>query len=205
VKAGAAAAGVWRAGLATAGVPDGVIARLVAYLELLVRFGEATDLTARLDTTELIRHHVLESLAGEPLLPVAGRVLDAGSGAGFPGIPLLVARPALKGTLLEPRERRWAFLAEVIRELGLSAEVRRERARGHPGRGYAAMLVRALPPREWAGEAARLLGDEGKLLWWTALGTEEAAGEVRGLEHVLSSPLPDRRRGNVTVWRRRST
>lgn len=205
MKAAAGAAREWRARLAAAGVPQEATAKLAVYLELLVHFGEAMDLTAHLDAAELIQHHVLESLTGAPLLPAGGRVLDVGSGAGFPGVPVLVARPDIRGTFLEPRERRWAFLAEVIRELELNAEVRRERMGEHHGRVYGAILVRALPPRVWAADVTRLLEDEGVLLWWTALPTEEAGRALRGMERVLSSPLPDRRRGNVTVWRRRST
>jgi 16S rRNA (guanine(527)-N(7))-methyltransferase RsmG len=200
-----AAAEVWRARLAAAGVGGLVRDKLAAYLELLDRFGAATDLTGSLEEEELLRHHVLESLAAASLLPAAGKLLDVGSGAGFPGVPLLVARPELKGTLLEPRERRWAFLREVIRELGLAAEVIREPVRQHRERDYAAVLVRALPARDWAGEAERLLADEGLLLWWTKSSLEQGRAELTGLVHVLSSPLPDRRRGNVTVWRRRST
>jgi 16S rRNA (guanine(527)-N(7))-methyltransferase RsmG len=202
---GARRAGTWAVELETAGVPAPTVAKLCAYLDLLTRFGGALDLTGPVDDSELVAHHVLESLAGAPLLPAAGHLLDLGSGAGFPGVPLLVARPDLRGTLLEPRERRWAFLGEVIRELGLDAEVRRERVREHSGGGYAAVAVRALPAREWGGTVARLLRDDGVLLWWTVLEEEGAVASVRELVHVLSSPLPDRRRGNVTVWRRRST
>ncbi len=60
--------------------------------------------------------------SGSRLLEGEGTLLDVGSGAGLPGVPLLIARPGWRGVLLEPRQKRWAFLKTVIRELELDAE-----------------------------------------------------------------------------------
>ena len=78
--------------------------------------------------------HMLNSAAVAELLEPGERVVDIGSGAGLPGIPLAIARPDLQVVLLEPLLRRSEFLSEVIDELGLAVEVVRGRAeeRGSP-------------------------------------------------------------------------
>jgi 16S rRNA (guanine527-N7)-methyltransferase len=72
--------------------------------------------------------HLLNSAAVGELLGRGERVVDIGSGAGLPGIPLAIARPDLDITLLEPLLRRSEFLKEVVAELGLTVEVARGRA-----------------------------------------------------------------------------
>lgn len=196
--------GEWRRLLAAAGVSDQLQAPLAELLALLGRWGGAVDLVGRVDAAALLREHVLESLAGVPLLPATGALLDLGSGNGFPALPLLLARPGLRGVLLEPRERRWAFLREAVRELGLDAEVRRERAASHRGTGYGALTVRALGAREWAAGAAARLDVGGVLLWWTTPAAAETL-QLASLERVLTSPLPAPERGVIAVWRRCST
>ncbi len=190
----------WRQRLADCGLGDELSSGLAVFLALLGRCGRATNLVGEVDEESLLRHHLLESLAAVPFLPGAGGLLDVGSGGGFPGIPLLLARRSLDGVLLEPRERRWAFLREAVRELGLAAEVRRERLRQHRDRGYAVLTVRALAARAWAEDAARVLADGGIVLRWGGVGEE-----IEGLVRVVTSPLPDAGRGELSVWRRRST
>jgi 16S rRNA (guanine527-N7)-methyltransferase len=194
----------WRRLLASAGVGAHLAEPLAAYLLLLARFEGAVDLIGRVDSGTLLREHVLEALAGLELVPEQGTLLDVGSGNGFPAIPLLLARPGVRGVLLEPRERRWGFLREVVRELALSADVRREQLARHRGGGYDVMTVRALGAPVWAGSAARLVGAAGALLWWT---TAAAAGAlaVAGMSRVITSPLPVPERGVIAVWRRCST
>jgi 16S rRNA (guanine527-N7)-methyltransferase len=190
----------WRGRLLAAGVEACLIDALARFLELLGRFRDALDLVGRLGEDELVRDHVLESLCGAPLLPQAGRLLDIGSGGGFPAIPLLLAVPGLKGTLLEPRERRWAFLREVVRELGLDAEVWRTSVGEAAGR-FEALTVRALPRRIWSGEVERLAATGGVVVWWT----RESAPPAAGWQRVITSALPNGGRGTVSTWRRRST
>lgn len=195
----------WRRLLEGAGVAPALAGGLGSYLALLARFEGAVDLVGRVESGSLLREHVLESLAGAALLPEGGTLLDVGSGNGFPAVPLLLARPALRGVLLEPRERRWGFLREAVRELALPAEVRREEIGRHREGGYDVMTVRALGARTWAPHAARLLAAGGSLLWWTTAAAA-AALSVPGAERVLpSSPLPAHARGVIAVWRRCST
>jgi 16S rRNA (guanine527-N7)-methyltransferase len=194
----------WRPLLAAHGVAAGLLTPLARYLDLLARFESAVDLVGRVGPETLITDHVLDSLAAAPLLPESGVVVDVGSGNGFPAVPLLLARPGLRGVLLEPRERRWAFLRTAVRELGLAAEVRRERLGEHRGRGYDALTVRALGIEAWKALAGSVLRDGGVALWWTTARGAAAAAPA-GMARVLDSPLPVPERGVIAVWRRCST
>jgi 16S rRNA (guanine527-N7)-methyltransferase len=91
--------------------------------------------------------HILNSAALGELIPNGSSVVDVGSGAGLPGIPLAILRPDLTVTLLEPLLRRSTFLTEVVDELGIAARVRvvRERAEDHKGR-YDVVVARAVAP-----------------------------------------------------------
>ena len=195
-------AAAWEERLRAEGLAAPITSGLAAYLALLGRWGTAVDLLGDMDEEELLAGHVREALAALPWLSEEGALLDVGSGNGFPAVPLLLARPRLRGVLLEPRERRWAFLCEVVRELGLDAEVVRSRAAEHAGSGYAAVTVRGVEMGEWLPHAGRLLAPEGTLLWWTS--GENAAELVRRVPEgrVLTFPLPDPTRGKLAVWRR---
>jgi 16S rRNA (guanine527-N7)-methyltransferase len=91
--------------------------------------------------------HILNSAALSELIPDGSTVIDVGSGAGLPGIPLAILRPDLTVTLLEPLLRRSTFLTDVIDELGLGPRVKvvRERAEDHDGR-YDVVAARAVAP-----------------------------------------------------------
>lgn len=94
--------------------------RLEAFHKLLLAHSRVTDLT-KVPEEEMTLRHYADSLAALRLglVPQTGAVVDVGSGAGFPGLPLAIAAPGLCVTLLEAREKRCAFLETVIRELGL--------------------------------------------------------------------------------------
>ncbi len=193
----------WLARLRAGNLEPPVAEQLATFLTILGRWDHVTNLVGRVSPDDLMRHHVLESLAGAPHLPGGGVLLDIGSGNGFPAIPMLVARRDVRGVLLEPRERRWAFLREVGRELGLDVEIRRERVSEHGGSGYEAASVRAVALSEWGAAVSGKMRPGAVLLWWR--GRSESAAEVEGMEPVLTSALPDPRRGVLAVWRRCST
>ena len=91
--------------------------RLICYAELVERWSARHNLVRYSTRQELVERHIADALAAAPRLGAEGRLLDVGSGAGLPGVPLLAARPRWRGVLLEPRQKRWAFLRTVIREL----------------------------------------------------------------------------------------
>lgn len=94
---------------------------LYKYLILLLKWQESQRLTASRDPRWIAEHLIADSLLFLKVLPSAARtVVDIGSGAGFPGIPLKIARPDFSVTLIESRQRRASFLRAVVRELGLA-------------------------------------------------------------------------------------
>lgn len=95
-------------------------ARLCAYLELLGKWNQTYNLTAICDPNDMVSRHLLDSLAVLPFIK-GPAVADVGSGAGFPGIPLAVASPALEVVLIESRGKKARFLRQAIRLLDLSA------------------------------------------------------------------------------------
>jgi 16S rRNA (guanine527-N7)-methyltransferase len=110
-----------RRGLLALGVAssDEQIARLERYLALLEKWNRVYNLTAIREPERMVTHHLLDSLA--ILSHVRGpRVLDVGSGAGLPGIPLAIASPTLAVTLLDSSDKKTAFLRQAVADLGLA-------------------------------------------------------------------------------------
>jgi 16S rRNA (guanine527-N7)-methyltransferase len=91
---------------------------LLSYLTLLQRWNAAYNLTAIKDPAGMVTRHILDSLAVFPWVG-GGRLLDAGTGAGLPGVPLAIADPGLDVTLLDSAGKKIRFLNHVRRELGL--------------------------------------------------------------------------------------
>jgi 16S rRNA (guanine527-N7)-methyltransferase len=98
------------------------------YAELLAGAGVERGLLGPHEVDRLWERHLLNSAVVSELLDPGDRVVDIGSGAGLPGLPLAIARPDLQVVLLEPLLRRSDFLREVVAELGLPVEVVRGRA-----------------------------------------------------------------------------
>ena len=172
--------------------------RLVRYAELLEQWSERHNLVRFSDRRELVERHLVDALAAVDMLGETGELLDIGSGAGLPGVPLLVARPRWTGVLLEPRQKRWAFLRMVIRELDLDA--RAERARYQEltaGRSWDLITARALGAYgELLGWARTRLSAGGALIVWTTVGKEGELREQPGWR-MLSSALPGLDRGRL--------
>ena len=91
---------------------------LLAYLDLLERWNKTYNLTSIREPSKMISRHLLDSLSVLPCIS-QGALLDAGTGAGLPGIPLAIMRPELEVTLLDSVGKKVRFLRHVKRELGL--------------------------------------------------------------------------------------
>jgi 16S rRNA (guanine527-N7)-methyltransferase len=91
------------------------------YIKILLTWNEKVNLTAIRDPLEILYRHFCESMFAAIAVPLeSGRLADVGSGAGFPGLPLKILRPELHVLLIESNIKKATFLAEVIRELGLT-------------------------------------------------------------------------------------
>lgn len=99
-------------------LPAAAQARLLAYVALLQKWNKTFSLTALRDPDKAVSHHLLDSLAILPYVPVDS-LLDVGSGGGMPGIPLAIARPELRVTLLDSNSKKTAFLQQAAIELAL--------------------------------------------------------------------------------------
>lgn len=118
-----------RAGLAALGLDAALATPLLRYLALLNEWNAIHNLTAIRDPSQQVPKHLLDSLSLLPWVPAHGRLLDVGSGAGLPGIPLALARPGLEVTLLDSRNKKVRFCQAAIEALGLGARVRAVHAR----------------------------------------------------------------------------
>jgi 16S rRNA (guanine527-N7)-methyltransferase len=142
--------------------------RLLAYLALLEKWNRTINLTAIRERERMVTQHLLDSLSVLPFLgPQDHRLADIGSGAGLPGIPLALARPELHVTLIEPNQKKVAFLRQAKLELGLEGvEVLGRRVEDVPvGAGFDVVISRAfadLPDFVKVGE--RLVASSGRLI-----------------------------------------
>ena len=175
---------------------------LHAHHEELVRWAGVVSLVGPAFGSELFERHYAESLAALPLLPAGpGALLDLGSGAGFPGLVIAAARPDLAVTLVEARERKWAFLNAAARRAELSCHcLRATVGAAHqpelPGR-VAIVTARALriSPAMLTTLASSLL-DDASLLLWTG---EDAPDFMPDFRLVEAHRLP----GSERRWLRR--
>jgi 16S rRNA (guanine527-N7)-methyltransferase len=122
-------------GIAELGLAPALAAyeRLLDYLELLVRWNAAYNLTAVRDPDAMIERHLLDSLAVAPFVR-GDSLADLGSGAGLPGIPLAILEPARQHVLIDSNGKKTRFLREAVRTLELT-NVRVEQARVEDARG----------------------------------------------------------------------
>lgn len=133
---------------------EGALKKLFLYREMLLDWNTRMDLTSVSDT-ETVQRHFLDSLlplSFPGLIPEKGRLIDVGTGAGFPGMPLAIACPGLEVTLLEAQGKRCRFLEAVQSALELTnVQVIQERAEvlgraeGHR-EGYDRAVARAVAP-----------------------------------------------------------
>lgn len=108
---------------------DGSYKAISSYVDILATKGIEWGLMGPRETDRLWDRHILNSAALADLIPEGSTLVDVGSGAGLPGIPLAILRPDLEVTLLEPLLRRHSFLKETVAELGLGDRVRVMRGR----------------------------------------------------------------------------
>jgi 16S rRNA (guanine(527)-N(7))-methyltransferase RsmG len=123
--------------------------------------------------------HLRDALAAVPHVARDAAVADLGSGGGFPGLPLAIARPDLRVTLVEARERRANFLRHVVRSLQLRAEVRCERFELRAPACFDVVCLRAVgPPAAVLPQAVGWASERGEVWLWSTLAATAVGAPV---------------------------
>jgi 16S rRNA (guanine527-N7)-methyltransferase len=145
--------------------------QLIDYFTLLLRWNARTNLTAVRDPDQILERHFLESIACAQLLPAEiATLLDYGSGAGFPGLPIAICRSEIAVTLAESQNKKAAFLLEAIRVTGVTARIHSGRAETL-AKKFDCVTLRAVDRMERAVQSAsHLVTSNG----WLALLTTDA-------------------------------
>jgi 16S rRNA (guanine527-N7)-methyltransferase len=163
-------------------LPDTTQARLLDYLALLEKWNKTYNLTAVHDPERMLTHHLLDSLAVLPHIG-ADRLLDVGSGAGLPGIPLALAESSLHLTLLDASHKKCAFMQQAVIELGVGkAEVVHGRAEDYrPPAPFPRIISRAFSDlSEFVSCTNHLLALGGQWLAMKGLYPFEEISQLRG-------------------------
>jgi 16S rRNA (guanine527-N7)-methyltransferase len=187
---------------------DQELRRFEAHYRLLKAWGRRMNLTGLKDESMIARRHFLEPIAIADLLDDEGRLVDLGSGNGFPAVPLKVLRPGLELVLVESSEKKSAFLWAVIRELGLRearVETRRVRRLADladllPCRYLTLRAVRADDLLK--GKGIRILVPGGKGLFFVTADEVERLrrhSPIQGLRLSGTRPLPSDPRSVLAI------
>ena len=165
--------------------------RFELYLSLILRWNARVNVTAIRDEEGILRRHFVESILCARALPAGIRtLLDFGSGAGFPGIPIALCRPEIAVTLAESQGKKATFLREAVRVLGVPAKVHSGRA-GDLRTQFDCITLRAVDRMESAVRAAAGLVRPGGWLGLMTTGAsldalKTAAGAVFSWEHPVA-------------------
>jgi 16S rRNA (guanine527-N7)-methyltransferase len=129
-------------------------ALLARHVDVLLKWNKSVNLTAITEPAEVVEKHLLDSLALAPLVP-KGTMLDAGTGGGFPGLPIRVARPDVEVLLVDSSQKKIAFLKNFIAETRITGvQAIALRLSGNPAnegisRVHSAVARALAPPPEW--------------------------------------------------------
>jgi 16S rRNA (guanine527-N7)-methyltransferase len=159
------------------------IEKLAKLLTELTRWNARINLTAIREPEAMVSGHILDSLAVRPML-AGRRVLDVGTGAGFPGLPLAIAEPELEFVLLDSNGRKISFVRHVIGELGLpNAAAIKARAEDYaPVERFDTVIARALASTPRILElAGHLLRKDGVLLALKGKHPDQELGPIEEL------------------------
>jgi 16S rRNA (guanine527-N7)-methyltransferase len=203
-----------RAAAAGIGLEPPAIFSLAAHARAVMRANERLHLTTVLDPAAFVERHLGESFEGAGLVDsgAAGTLLDLGSGNGYPGLPLAVARPRLEAVLAEASAKKAAFLREIIAGAGFSSvrvlerQVQRAADLAEVAGGLRLIATRAtggwdrILPR-----LASLLAPAGEMLVWAGEDLETVRRRVawKRFRLIDRRPLPGRARS--WVWHLEST
>lgn len=171
-------------------VPLATAERFGAYVSLLLKWNARMNLTAVRDAEGILRRHVIESIAcANGLPPAIVDLLDLGSGAGFPGIPIALCRTEISVTLAESQAKKAAFLQEAVRTTGIEAKVYAGRAE-ELGQQFDCIALRAVDKMtEAVRTASTLVRPSGTLALLTTQSDQDRFKGVAGAGFTWAEPL----------------
>ena len=183
--------------LGDARLPRAARDKLVAYLELLAKWNRTYNLTAIREPERMITHHVLDSLAVLPHLhaPNASTslsLLDVGTGAGLPAIPLAIARPAWRVVALDSSHKKGAFVQQAVSELALpNVEAIVARVEDYrPATGFDVVISRAFSDlARFAESSARHLAPGGRLAAMKGVRPDEEIAHLPPAFRVIATAV----------------
>lgn len=178
--------------------------QLAFHAALMLKWNRTTNLTAITDAMEVAVKHFLDSIITSPLISSGATVLDVGSGAGFPGIPLKIVIPSLQVTLIDASRKKISFLKHAIRALNFkNIEAHHVRAEDFAKKHAAAnrfdvITSRALSSiKDFVLMAAPLLAKDGAII---ALKGPDVRQEIEVLQRQTDTPAGLLRIGNVQYF-----
>jgi 16S rRNA (guanine527-N7)-methyltransferase len=154
--------------------------KLLDYVALLYKWNKTYSLTALREQEKAVSYHLLDSLAILPFV-TEGSLLDVGSGGGMPGIPLAIARPDLRVTLLDSNSKKAAFLQQAVIEFVLpNISVHGGRVEQyHPASGFALITSRAFSDlADFVARSRHLLATDGRWLAMKGVWPEDEIGRL---------------------------
>jgi 16S rRNA (guanine527-N7)-methyltransferase len=167
------------------------LGRLLDYVSLLEKWNRVYNLTAIHEPERMLSHHLLDSLAVLPHI-TADRLLDVGSGGGLPGIPIAVARPQMRVTLIDASHKKCAFLQQAAIQLGLdNVEVVHGRVEAYrPAAPCAQIISRAFSDLgEFVRLTRHLLAPDGEWLAMKGLYPNEEIARLEGARVIRDARL----------------
>ena len=166
-------------------------AALLDYLALMTKWNKTYNLTAIHEPDRMLTHHILDSLVVLPHVG-AGPLLDVGSGAGLPGIPLAILRPELQVTVLDASQKKCGFMQQAAIELKLPnvTVVHGRVEEFRPSGGFPQVVSRAFSDlSEFVRLTRHLLADGGEWLAMKGLYPHEEIAQLKGARVRIDLPL----------------
>jgi 16S rRNA (guanine527-N7)-methyltransferase len=172
-------------------IEDEQARKLVVYGNLILKWNARTNLTGISDPEILLQRHLVESIAAAQALPPdIASLLDYGTGAGLPGIPIVICRPEIQATLAESQMKKVAFLREAVRSLSLQSEIFAGRVSALESR-FDVVTLRAVDKMDVAiRDAVSRVNRGGLLALFATAGSDERLLAEFEMKSVRRVPLP---------------